>query len=47
MTAIAIVSILGIGAAAGAAILYLSAGCYLQLGDSLFALVGVSCPVLW
>lgn len=47
MTALAIISILGISAAAGAAVVYLSAGCYLQFGDSLFALVGVSCPMLW
>lgn len=47
LATVAVLSILGIGTATIAATLYVSAGCFLVFGDTLFSLVGVSCPIVW
>jgi hypothetical protein len=47
MTILVTVGLLGIAAGTIGAIAYVSAGCYLAFGDTLFSLVGVSCPILW
>lgn len=45
LVTVTVLSILGIGTALIGATLYVSAGCFLVFGDTLFSLVGVSCPI--
>lgn len=47
LATVAIISILGTGVLAIAGTLYVSSGCFLVFGDTLFSLVGVSCPIVW